>query len=74
MTEKQKQAIKTINLLRWDNVITEDDYFLLLEFIIGQAVCPTIDTTPYPWTRLTENPQPLDPIYGKFGPTCKVEE
>lgn len=76
MTEKQKQAIKILNQLCCDNVINENDYFLLLEFIIEQHVESTTypwttDPTIYPWTRrLIEDPQPLDPIYGKFGITC----
>ena len=67
MIEKQKQAIKILNQLRCNDVINENDYFLLLEFIVEQHS----ESTTYPWTRrLTEDPQPLDPIYGKFGITC----
>lgn len=75
MTEKQKQAIKILNQLRWDNVINENDYFLLLEFIVGDRTEFTATdpwTTIYPWTRrLTEESQPLDPVYGYYGKvTC----
>lgn len=82
MTEKQKQAIKILNQLRWDNVINENDYFLLLEFIVGQHAESTsihpweTDPALYPWTRrLIEDPQPLDPVYGYFGKvTCNQNE
>ena len=82
MTEKQKQAIKILNQLRWDNVINENDYFLLLEFIVGQHAESTsthpwsTDPALYPWTRkLTEEHQPLDPVYGYFGKvTCNQNE
>ena len=72
MTEKQKQAIKILNQLRWDNVINENDYFLLLEFIIEQHSTTTYpwttDPALYPWTRrLTEDYQPFDPIYERNG-------
>lgn len=78
MTEKQKQAIRVLNKLLWNDSIKEDDYFLLLEFIVGQHVESTkthpweTDPALYPWTRrLTEDPQPIDPVYGKFGKvTC----
>ena len=61
MTDKQKQAIKILNQLRWDNVINENNYFLLLEFVVEQRV-ESITPALYPWTKLTESPQPLDPI------------
>ena len=68
MTEKQKQAIVLLNNLQRNNSIKDDDYFLLLEFVIEQHNEPT---TIYPWTRLTEVHQPLDPVYGYFGKvTC----
>lgn len=71
MTEKQKQAIIFINELKYDKkVLTIEEYFLLMEFIIGQHVESTYPTDPsiYPWTRrLTEDSQPLDPVYGEFG-------
>lgn len=70
MTDKQKQAIKILNQLRWDNVINENDYFLLLEFIVEQHVESTIypwttDPASYHWIRLTESHQPLEPIFEK---------
>ena len=35
MNEKQKQTIAILNNLQRNNSIKEDDYFLLLEFIVG---------------------------------------
>lgn len=63
MIEKQKQAIKILNQLRWDNVINENDYFLLLEFIVGSNEPQVTTYVPY----IQTDPQPLDPVYGKFG-------
>ena len=67
MTERQKQAIALINELRYDKkVITIEEYFLLLEFIVGSNE-PQISYIPFTQTE----PQPFDPVYGKFGKvTC----
>ena len=67
MTEKQKQAILFINELKYDRkAITVEDYFLLMEFIVGNNE-PQITYIPFTQT----DPQPLDPLYGKFGKvTC----
>lgn len=67
LTDKHKEAIKVLTDLFVNNFINEDDYFLLLEFIVDgdEPQITYVPVTP---------PQPLDPIYGKFGPTCIVEE
>lgn len=66
MTEKQKQAITILNNLQWNNSIKEDDYFLLLEFIIGDDK-QQITYIPFVQTE----PQPLSPVYGELGKvTC----
>lgn len=67
MTEKQKQAILFINELKYDRkAITVEDYFLLMEFIVGNNES---QITYIPFTQT--DPQPLDPLYGKFGKvTC----
>jgi len=67
MTEKQKQAIEILNNLKWNTAIKEDDYFLLLEFVVVGDNKPQITYIPFAPT----DPQPLDPVYGKFGKvTC----
>lgn len=67
MTEKQKQAILILNRLHQQfrlSIFNDEDYFLLMDFIVGNE--PRI-TLPFTQT----DPQPLDPVYGKFGPvTC----
>lgn len=67
MTEKQKQAILFINELKYDRkALTVDEYFLLMEFIVGNSE-PQITYIPFTQT----DPQPIDPLYGKFGKvTC----
>lgn len=73
MTEKQKQAIRILNNLNercGDNVFNEEDYFILLEFVVGE---PQLTYIPFTQTP----PQPIDPIYGNFGKvTCtqNIEE
>ena len=71
LTEKQKQAIRVLMDLFVADHINEEKYFLLMEFIVGSAE-PQISYIPF-----TIDPQPLDPVYGKFGEvTCnqKTEE
>lgn len=54
MTEKQKQAIKVLNrlkdiLIRDAIIITEDEYFMLMEFVMNYK--PDIQYSPfYPQT------------------------
>lgn len=56
----------TLNNLQRNTSIKENDYFLLLEFIVDDNK-PQITYIPFAPT----DPQPLDPIYGKFGKvTC----
>ena len=71
MTERQRQAITFINELRYDRkVITHEEYFLLLEFIVGSNE-PQISYIP---STLTDHTS-LDPVYGYFGKvTCKQTE
>lgn len=72
MTDKQKQAIMALMDLFVANHINEEKYFLLMEFIVGDKE-PQISYIPFTQT----DPQPIDPVYGKFGPvTCnqKVDE
>ena len=70
MTEKQKKAISVLNKIMQKDIVVdnerllnEEEYFLLLDFVVE---APTM--TYIPWTTV---PQPLDPVYGKFGKvTC----
>jgi|GEM_PF-5838814 hypothetical protein len=67
MTDKQKQAIRILNNLNercGDDVFNEEDYFLLMDFVVNE---PQLTYIPFTQTP----PQPIDPIYGKFGEvTC----
>lgn len=75
MTEKQKEAIKILNRIGFTETrekglpfaITEEEYFTLLEFIIGSK--NEIQYIPY-------TPNPLDhlPFYGnELKTTCENE-
>ena len=70
LTDKQKRAITVLMDLFCADHITEEKYFLLMEFIVGSAE-PQISYIPF-------NPTPtIDPVYGKIGEvTCnqKAEE
>ena len=63
MTEKQKQAIRILNQLCWDNVINENDYFLLLEFIVGDTR-NEIKISEYPWNMPKSPDMPITVMYG----------
>lgn len=72
LTDNQKKAIMVLMDLYTSDHINEEKYFLLMEFVVGDKE-PQISYIPFTLT----DPQPIDPIYGKFGPvTCnqKVEE
>ena len=77
MTERQKEAVRILNRLKEPVVkmgdvireaaISEEEYFTLLEFVVESE--PQMTYIPYPQPTIT--PQPLDPVYGKFGKvTC----
>lgn len=79
MTEQQRKAIEILNGLKAGRnddgtpVISDDDYFFLLSFIIDMPQEITVPT-PYPviqpWTT-----QPLAPYYGqRWEITCKMED
>lgn len=63
MTEKQKQAIKILNELRWDTVINENDYFLLLEFIVSDTR-NEVTISEYPWNIPKSPNMPIAVMYG----------
>lgn len=72
MTEKQKQAIKVLNrlkdiLIRGTIVITEDEYFMLMEFVMNYK--PDIQIIP------SYSPTPFDneKIWKEFKTTCNKE-
>lgn len=72
LTDNQKKAIMVLMDLYTSDHINEEKYFLLMEFIVGDKE-PQISYIPFTQT----DPQPLDPLYGKFGKvTCnqKAEE
>lgn len=72
MTNKQKQAITVLNGLLNNGKMNENEYFLLLDFVVEQPAQQVWN--PAPWT--ITNTKPLDPYYepyGKFGPvTCSA--
>lgn len=76
MTEQQRKGIEILNDLkanRYDDgtpVISDDDYFFLLSFIIDKP--QEITVAPYP---VIQPFQPLTPYYGQhWEVTCKVKE
>lgn len=78
MTEQQRKGIEILNDLKankYDDgtpVISDDDYFFLLSFIIDkpQEICVP---TPYPVIQPYQPPT-IQPLYGqRWEVTCKVE-
>lgn len=76
MTEKQKQAIRVLNNIRAvSKVLSEKDYFLLLDFIIGQPPnIPFQREEPFKpmevWYDTNKNYEPD----GIFGPVTATTE
>lgn len=74
MTEQQRKAIEILNGIKseqkldGDQVISEDDYFFLLSFIIDK---PQEITVPAPYPVIQPCPlQPLTPLYETI---CKAQ-
>lgn len=59
MTERQKRAIILLNGLWNDNSVNEEEYFLLMEFVVGT---PTI-MPPQPW-NIPAIDTPITVMYG----------
>lgn len=61
MTEKQKQAISLINRLKEN--ISEEEYFLLLEFVVGNTIPAYVPYYPYyptyPYITYDSKPIPV---------------
>ena len=79
MTEQQRKGIEILNGLKANRyedgtpVISDDDYFFLLSFIIDKPQEISIPT-PYPVIQPWPT-QPLTPYYGqRWEVTCKVQE
>ena len=77
MTEQQRKAIEILNGIKsekksdGDQVISDDDYFFLLSFIIDKPQEITVPT-PYPIIHPWPS-QPLTPYYGhRWEVTCKM--
>ncbi len=80
MTDKQKKAITLLNNLRSPMnpsekpAITEDEYYTLLEFIIGEQQQPQITYVPYTPDLTPHYPWQTGPLYentsDKFRVTC----
>lgn len=79
MTEQQRKAIEILNGIKneqkldGEQVISEDDYFFLLSFIIDK---PQEITVPAPYPVIQPWPsQPLTPYYGqRWEVTRKVDD
>ena len=76
MTEQQRKAIEILNGIKYEQkldgeqVISDDDYFFLLSFIIDKP--QEITVAPYP---VIQPFQPLTPYYGQqMEVTCNVKE
>ena len=79
MTEQQRKGIEILNDLkanRYDDgtpVISDDDYFFLLSFIIDKPQEISVPT-PYPVIQPWPS-QPLTPYYGqRWEVTCKMQD
>lgn len=78
MTEQQRKAIEILNGIKneqkldGEQVITDDDYFFLLSFIIDR---PQEITVPLPYPVIQPwNPSPVTPLYGqRWEITCKAD-
>ena len=66
MTDKQKEAIMLLNSIKatptvnGEAIMTDEQYFTLLDFIIEEKQVTYIPQPTIPWT----SPQPLQPYYG----------
>lgn len=66
MTDKQKEAIMLLNSIKAtpsakdEAILTDEQYFMLLDFIIGEKQVTYVPQPTIPWTV----PQPLQPYYG----------
>ena len=69
MTDKQKEAITLLNNLRSPMnpsekpSITEDEYYTLLEFIIGEQPQPQVTFVPYTPSTTPSYPWQTGPMY-----------
>lgn len=82
MTEQQRKGIEILNDLKADKyddgtpVISDDDYFFLLSFIIDRPQDISVPT-PFPVTLPVQPWQPpiIQPYYGqRWEVTCKMQE
>ena len=78
MTEQQRKAIEILNGIKneqkldGEQVISNDDYFFLLSFIIDKP--QEITVAPYPVIQPWPS-QPLTPYYGqRWEVTCKMQD
>ena len=76
MTEQQRKAIEILNGIKneqkldGEQIISDDDYFFLLSFIIDKQ--QEITVAPYPAIPPL---QPLTPYYGqRWEVTCKMQD
>ncbi len=79
MTEQQRKAIEILNGIKseqkldGEQVISEDDYFFLLSFIIDKPQEISVPT-PYPVIQPWQPPT-IQPYYGqRWEVTCKMQD
>ena len=79
MTEQQRKAIEILNGIKneqkldGEQVISDDDYFFLLSFIIDKPQEISVPT-PYPVIQPWQPPT-IQPYYGqRWEVTCKVDD
>lgn len=73
MTDKQKQAINVLNRVR--EKLTDDEYFMMMEFIIDEKQVTYIPQPTIPWT--TPDIRPYyggtgDPLQPPYRITCEL--
>ena len=62
MTDKQKQAIRVLNNIRAvSKALSENDYFLLLEFVVGE---PSVTYIPNNTWNIPKMDEPMTVMYG----------
>lgn len=78
MTEQQRKAIEILNGIKneqkldGEQVISDDDYFFLLSFIIDKP--QEITVAPYPVIQPWQPPT-IQPYYGqRWEVTCKMQD
>ena len=76
MTQNQRKAIEILNRIRQsseaESLLTEDEYYFLMDFVVGNEQTTFIPYTPYTPTPYT----PIEPYYDwkNWKITCEKNE